>query len=111
MSDVEKNGVGRPSKKVADRIAMDEILLSKEKREALVSQLKRLSLDKEMQKLRADGLREDIKATAENFNLSTAKFNSLISDYDSGELQAIIDERTSYVDVLTVIKEVSDAKA
>ena len=111
MSDVEKNTVGRPSKKVADRIAMDEILISKEKREALVSQLKRLSSDKEMQKLRADSLREDVKATAENFNLSTAKFNSLISDYNSGELQVLIDERTSYVDMLTVIKEVSDAEA
>lgn len=98
---------GRPSAKQADALAMDSILLSKEKREALVFQIKRLAKDIELQKQRAEGLREDIKASAENLGLSVAKFKSLISDYDSGNLTDIIQEKTSYVDVLEVVKELT----
>lgn len=98
---------GRPSAKEKDTQSMDDILLSKEKREALVFQIKRLAKDIELQKQRAEGLREDIKASAENLGLSVAKFKSLISDYDSGNLSDIIQEKTSYVDVLEVVKELT----
>lgn len=104
----ERKTAGRPSAKQADALAMDSILLSKEKREALVFQIKRLAKDIELQKQRAEGLREDIKASAENLELSVAKFKSLISDYDSGNLTDIIQEKTSYVDVLEVVKELTD---
>lgn len=98
---------GRPSAKEKDTQAMDDLLTSKEKREALVFQIKRLAKDIELQKQRAEGLREDIKASAENLGLSVAKFKSLISDYDSGNLTDIIQEKTSYVDVLEVVKELT----
>lgn len=98
---------GRPSAKEKDTQSMDNILLSKEKREALVFQIKRLAKDIELQKQRAEGLREDIKASAENLGLSVAKLKSLISDYDSGNLTDIIQEKTSYVDVLEVVKELT----
>ena len=103
----ERKTAGRPSAKQADALAMDSILTSKEKREALVFQIKRLAKDIELQKQRAEGLREDIKASAENLGLSVAKFKSLISDYDSGNLTDIIQEKTSYVDVLEVVKELT----
>ena len=97
--------------KIDNRIALDELLLSQEKREALVFQIKRLAKDIELQKQRAEGLREDIKASAENLGLSVAKFKSLISDYDSGNLTDIIQEKTSYVDVLEVVKELTDKES
>ena len=105
MNDVVEKKVGRKSKETADRIAMDEILLSQQKREALVSEVKRISLDKRGLKLRADSLREDTKATAEGLNLSVAKFNQLITDFDTGDLKEVISVKTSYVDVLTIIDE------
>lgn len=103
----QRGKAGRPSAKEKDTQAMDDILTSKEKREALVFQIKRLAKDIELQKQRAEGLREDIKASAENLGLSVAKFKSLISDYDSGNLTDIIQEKTSYVDVLEVVKELT----
>ena len=105
--DFQRGKAGRPSAKEKDTQAMDDILVSKEKREALVFQIKRLAKDIELQKQRAEGLREDIKASAENLGLSVAKFKSLISDYDSGNLTDIIQEKTSYVDVLEVVKELT----
>lgn len=103
----QRGKAGRPSAKEKDTQAMDDILTTKEKREALVFQIKRLAKDIELQKQRAEGLREDIKASAENLGLSVAKFKSLISDYDSGNLTDIIQEKTSYVDVLEVVKELT----
>lgn len=103
----QRGKAGRPSAKEKDTQAMDDLLTSKEKREALVFQIKRLAKDVELQKQRAEGLREDIKASAENLGLSVAKFKSLISDYDSGNLTDIIQEKTSYVDVLEVVKELT----
>ena len=107
----QRSKAGRPSAKEKDTQSMDDILLSKEKREALVFQIKRLAKDIELQKQRAEGLREDIKASAENLGLSVAKLKSLISDYDSGDLADIIQEKTSYVDVLEVVKELTDKES
>ncbi len=107
----QRGKAGRPSAKEKDTQALDSILVSKEKREALVFQIKRLAKDIELQKQRAEGLREDIKASAENLGLSVAKLKSLISDFDSGNLTDIIQEKTSYVDVLEVVKELTDKTA
>lgn len=107
----QRGKAGRPSAKEKDTQALDDILTSKEKREALVFQIKRLAKDIELQKQRAEGLREDIKASAENLGLSVAKLKSLISDFDSGNLTDIIQEKTSYVDVLEVVKELTDKTA
>ena len=107
MSEVDKK-VGRPEKAVSDRIALDEILLSQDKTNALLFQLKRLDKDIELNKQRNDSLREDIKASAENFNLSVKKFKELLTDLASGELDSKIETLTSTVDVLTVLKEKSD---
>lgn len=107
----QRGKAGRPSAKEKDTQAMDDILLSKEKREALVFQIKRLAKDIELQKQRAEGLREDIKASADNLGLSVAKLKSLISDFDSGNLTDIIQEKTSYVDVLEVVKELTQKAA
>lgn len=107
----QRGKAGRPSAKEKDTQAMDDLLTSKEKREALVFQIKRLAKDIELQKQRAEGLREDIKASAENLGLSVAKFKSLISDYDSGNLTDIIQEKTSYVDVLEVVKEITEKES
>ena len=75
-----KGSVGRPSASESDRIALDEIMISKEKREALVKELKRFSIELDQQKSRAKNLNEDIKSVAkETFGLSTKKFKELVS--------------------------------
>lgn len=107
----QRGKAGRPSAKEKDTQALDSILVSKEKREALVFQIKRLAKDIELQKQRAEGLREDIKASAENLGLSVAKLKSLIADFDSGNLTDIIQEKTSYVDVLEFVKEITEKES
>ena len=101
-----KGSVGRPSASESDRIALDEIMISKEKREALVKEFKRFSIELEQQKSRAKNLNEDIKAVAkETFGLSTKKFKELVSVVDSGDFDGVINTLTSTVDMLEVIKE------
>ena len=107
MSEVN-NKAGRKPVAQSDRIALDEILLSQDKTNALLFQLKRLDKDIELNKQRNDALREDIKASAENFNLSVKKFKELLTDLASGELDSKIETLTSTVDVLTVLKEKSN---
>lgn len=101
-----KGSVGRPSASESDRIALDEIMISKEKREALIKELKRFSLEIDQQKSRAKNLNEDIKIVAkETFGLSTKKFKELVSVVDSGDFDGVINTLTSTVDMLEVIKE------
>lgn len=105
MSEENKQAVGRPSKRDTDAQALNDILLSQDKRKALLFQLKRLDKDLELHKQRSDALREDLKASAEGFNLSVKKFKELLNDLASGELDSKIDTLTSTVDVLTILKE------
>ena len=99
------SNAGRKPVAESDRIALDEIMISKEKREALVKELKRFSIDLEQQKSRAKNLNEDIKSVAkETFGLST-KFKELVSVVDSGDFDGVINTLTSTVDMLEVIKE------
>lgn len=90
--------------KIDNRIALDEIMLSQEKREALVSSVKRLALDVTAHKTRGDIITDDIKAVAESLGITSTKLNELIKVYN-GNLEGIVDEMSSTVDVLQVIKE------
>ncbi len=98
--------VGRPFAKDSDKVSLDEIMISKEKREALIKELKRFSLEMDQQKIRNKNLNEDIKIVAkETFGLSTKKFKELVSVVDSGDFDGVINTLTSTVDMLEVIKE------
>lgn len=108
MQEQQTNKVGRKPAAQSDAISLNEILLSQDKRKALLFQLKRLDKDIELHKQRSDALREDLKDSAEGFGLSVKKFKELLSDLSSGELEEKINTLTSTVDVLTILKEDSD---
>ena len=90
--------------KIDNRIALNEIMLSQDKREALVSSVKRLALDVTAHKTKGDIISDDIKATAENLGITNSKLNELIKIYNK-DLEGALDEMSSTVDVLEVIKE------
>ena len=90
--------------KIDNKTALNEIMLSQEKTKALVSQVKRLALDVTAHKTRGDIISDDIKATAENLGITNSKLNELIKIYNK-DLEGALDEMSSTVDVLEVIKE------
>ena len=90
--------------KIDNRIALDEIMLSHEKREALVSSVKRLANDVTAHKTRGDIITDDIKTVAENLGITNSKLNELIKIYNK-DLDGALDEMSSTVDVLQVIKD------
>ena len=90
--------------KIDNRIALDEIMLSQEKTQALVSEVKRLALDVFTHKTKGDIISDDIKATAENLGITNSKLNELIKIYNK-DLEGIVDEMSSTVDILGVIKD------
>ena len=93
--------------KIDNRIAIDEILLSQEKTQALVSEVKRLALDVFTHKTKGDIISDDIKAVAENLGITNSKLNELIKIYNK-DLEGIVDEMSSTVDILQTIKESVD---
>ena len=93
--------------KINNRIALDEIMLSQEKTQALVSQVKRLALDTASHKTKGDIISDDIKAVAENLGITPTKLNELIKVYNK-DLEGIVDEMGSTLDILEVIKESVD---
>ena len=93
--------------KIDNKTALNEIMLSQEKREALVSQVKRLALDVIAHKTRGDIITDDIKTVAENLGITNSKLNELIKIYNK-DLEGIVDEMSSTVDILEVIKESVD---
>ena len=100
------SNAGRKPVAESDRIALDEIMISKEKREALVKELKRFSIELEQQKSSSQLLDEDIMCVAKAiFGLSTMKFKVLVRVVDSGDFDGVINTLTSTVDMLEVIKE------
>ena len=104
-----KNSVGRPQSKESDSQALDDILVSREKREALLHEVKRFAKEKELHKQRSKALSEDLKVCAkDNFKLSVKKFNELVDAFDSGQLDDKIALLTSTVDTLQVLKEDSE---
>ena len=90
--------------KINNRIALDEIMLSQEKTQALVSQVKRLALDVFTHKTKGDIISDDIKAVAENLGITNSKLNELIKIYNK-DLEGALGEMSSTVDVLEVLLE------
>ena len=93
--------------KIDNRIALDEIMLSQEKTQALVSEVKRLALDTAAHKTRGDIITDDIKAVAENLGITSTKLNELIKVYNK-DLEGALGEMSSTLDILEVIKESVD---
>ena len=93
--------------KIDNKTALNEIMLSHEKREALVSQVKRLALDVTAHKTRGDIITDDIKSVAENLGITNSKLNELIKIYNK-DLEGALGEMTSTIDILEVIKESVD---
>lgn len=93
--------------KIDNRVALDDIMLSQEKTQALVSQVKRLALDVTAHKTKGDIITDDIKGTAENLGISNSKLNELIKIYNK-DLEGALNEMSSTVDILEVIKESVD---
>ena len=90
--------------KIDNKTALNEIMLSQEKTQALVSSVKRLALDVTAHKTRGDIISDDIKAVAENLGITSTKLNELIKVYNK-DLEGIVDEMSSTLDILEVIKE------
>ena len=93
--------------KIDNKTALNEIMLSQEKREALVSSVKRLANDVTVHKTRGDIISDDIKATAENIGITNSKLNELIKIYNK-DLEGALGEMSSTLDILEVIKESVD---
>ena len=90
--------------KIDSRVALDELLLSKEKREALVSSVKRLANDATALKLKQDIYKDDVSATAEALGIPSAKLNQFIKAYND-DLESVLGELASTVDVLEILNE------
>ena len=90
--------------KINNRVALDEIMLSQEKTQALVSEVKRLALDVTAHKTKGDIIADDIKAVAENLGITNSKLNELIKIYNK-DLEGALGEMSCTVDILQVIKE------
>ena len=90
--------------KIDNKTALNEIMLSSQKTQALVSQVKRLALDVTAHKTRGDIITDDIKTVAENLGITNSKLNELIKIYNK-DLEGALNEMTSTIDVLQVIKE------
>ena len=93
--------------KIDNKTALNEIMLSIEKTQALVSQVKRLANDVTVHKTRGDIITDDIKAVAESLGITSTKLNELIKVYNK-DLEGIVDEMSSTVDILQTIKESVD---
>ena len=90
--------------KIDNKTALSEIMLSQEKREALVSSVKRLALDVVAHKTKGDIIIDDIKAVAENLGITSTKLNELIKVYNK-DLEGALDEMSYTLDILGVIKD------
>ena len=93
--------------KVNNKTALDEIMLSIEKTQALVSQVKRLANDVTAHKTKGDIITDDIKTVAENLGITNSKLNELIKIYNK-DLEGALGEMSSTLDILEVIKESVD---
>ena len=90
--------------KIDNKTALNEIMLSQEKREALISSVKRLALDVTAHKTRGDIITDDIKAVAENLGITNSKLNELIKIYNK-DLEGALGEMSSTLDVLEILNE------
>ena len=90
--------------KINNRVALDELLLSKLKREALVSSVKRLANDATALKSKQDIYKDDVSGTAEALGITNSKLNELIKIYNK-DLESALGEMSSTVDVLEILNE------
>ena len=90
--------------KIDSRVALDELLLSQEKREALVSSVKRLANDATALKSKQDIYKDDVSSTAEGLGIPSAKLNQFIKAYND-DLESVLGELSSTVDVLEILNE------
>ena len=90
--------------KIDSRVALDELLLSQEKREALVSSVKRLANDATALKSKQDIYKDDVSGTAETLGIPSAKLNQFIKAYND-DLESVLGEMGSTLDILEVIKD------
>ena len=90
--------------KINNRIAIDEILLSQDKTQALVSEVKRLALDVFTHKTKGDIITDDIKIVAESLGITSTKLNELIKIYNK-DLEGVVGEMSSTVNLLEVLKD------
>ena len=90
--------------KIDTRIAIDEILLSQDKTQALVSSVKRLANDATALKSKQDIYKDDVSGTAEALGIPSAKLNQFIKAYND-DLESVLGELSSTVDVLEILNE------
>ena len=90
--------------KIDNKTALNEIMLSNEKREALVSSVKRLANDATVLKSKQDIYKDDVSATAEALGIPSAKLNQFIKAYND-DLESVLGELSSTVDVLEILNE------
>ena len=90
--------------KINNRIALDELLLSQEKREALVASVKRLANDATALKSKQDIYKDDVSASAEALGITSAKLNQFIKAYND-DLDSVLGELSTTVDVLEILNE------
>ena len=90
--------------KIDNKTALDEIMLSHEKREALVSSVKRLANDATALKSKQDIYKDDVSASAEALGIPSAKLNQFIKAYND-DLENVLGEMSSTVGILGVIKD------
>ena len=90
--------------KIDSRVALDELLLSQEKREALVSSVKRLANDATALKSKQDIYKDDVSASAEALGIPSAKLNQFIKAYND-DLENVLGEMVSTADILGVIED------
>ena len=90
--------------KIDDSIALDEIMLSQEKTQALVSSVKRLANDATALKSKQDIYKDDVSGTAEALGIPSAKLNQFIKAYND-DLESVLGELSSTLDVLEILNE------
>ena len=90
--------------KIDNKTALNEIMLSQEKREALVSSVKRLANDATALKSKQDIYKDDVSASAEALGIPSAKLNQFIKAYND-DLENVLGEMSSTVGILGVIKD------
>ena len=90
--------------KIDSRVALDELLLSQEKREALVQSVKRLANDATTLKSKQDIYKDDVSGTAEALGIPSAKLNQFIKAYND-DLGSVLGELSSTVDVLEILND------
>ena len=86
------------------RVALDELLLSQEKREALISSVKRLANDLTALKSKQDIYKDDVNSVAEALGIPSVKLNQFIKAYND-DLEGVLGELSATVDVLEILNE------